>query len=736
MIKRIVTYALAVAITLLCSTGAYGAGINKNFMKKAAKKVWAMDSEGIFDATVEIPDSLAESFSAVVIARHDAFTGDRVENNTIYTASGRTNRTVLNHIRRSMVKLLDESAVEEYGTFEFGGPMDKHSYSIFLYTVDQAFGARVHKPDGSVHEVDISNALEVSDGKKGDKNRHYKLAIPGLETGDVLEYFYYTESANDEGDVELVDVMLTDRYPVMARLMTGTFDPTLTIEFKSYNGAPVPERGKNGDKNTARIFITNVPAIESRKYLYEERQLPFVRLNTINNHDVAGTYTVRAPNSRSAGIYFNIPGNKIQTETMENVVRLAYKLWKLTKPISPVPRKATNMVKDYAKAHPDADARELADVAFMAVRYQNLIGKEEDTFTNSLILSLFHNEVMENLKLYEPNQTGLAFANGRDEVSIDDMSKWNQATFMSLVDGVPYDLNAPLYYAPQEIPALFQDVPAISITGKIRDHTYEEGFQKFTLPDRKAGGNRATYRTTVSLPEGTQDCVHIHHEAELAGSAKATVDEFTDYMEWIGAVEDFFDIKDGKRYTDKTYSSDQRKRDLHKAITEYCHQNMGADVDSVLNFEIIDRGITPNNTELKYVIDCEAPDLAEDLGDALSIKIGKLAGNNSRLNEHDRDRILDVLLPSAMTEIQVITLKVPDGYAVDETSLEALGRQTVNSVGQFIVQPSINEDGDVEIQCVQRVRVHSLAHQAWPMLRDLLDAAAEFTDASLLIKHK
>ncbi len=727
----------AIVLGLLVSSGASGAGINKGFYKKAAKKVWAMDSEGLFDPSTAIADSIAEGQSAVVIARQDDFVGKRIENNSIYTASGRTNRTHLEHTERSMVKLLDESALEDYGTFEFGGDSDKPVYGFYqTYAVDQTFGARVHKPDGSVVEVDVTEALEMSDGKKGDKNKRYKIAIPGLEKGDVLEYFYYTEYDNDDDDVELVDVMLTDRHPVLGRLLTGSFDPTLTIEFKSYNGAPVPEPGKAGNNNTARMFCANLPAIDTRSFLFEERQLPFVRLNTINNHDVAGTFTQRAKNSRGAGIYFNISGTKIQRESMEHLVSLANYLYKRTKPISDIPRKATNMVKDYAKTHPDADPRLLADVAFLAVRYQNLTAKPEDTWRGSLPLTLFHNEVMENLKAYPLEQTGIAYANGRDEVSIDDMAKWNQATYLSMVDGVPYYLNAPYYYSPQELPAVLQDVPAVVIMGRLRDHNYISDYERTTLPDRKAMGNMATFRTGVSVDPDAPERLHLSRDVSLKGSAKADAADFTDYMEWIGAVEDFFDIPAGKRYSDKTYSADDRRTDLNAALRQECRENVGVEVDTVLKFEITSRGLTPDSPEMTYTMECEASDLVEDLGDALNVRVGKLSGNHRRVAEHERDRMFDALLPSANTEIHIITLKVPQGYAVDETSLQSLGRQVVNSVGQFIVQPGVNEDGDVEIQCVQRVRYHSVAHQAWPMLLELLDASAEFADASLILSRK
>ncbi len=737
MIKKTLLHSLALAVIAACAISAEAAGINKGFFKKAAESAWKLDSEGLFDAQKPIPDSIAAGQSAVVIARHDDFVGDRIEQNTIYTQTGRTNRTALTHITRSMVKLLDQSAVEAFGDFEFGSTHEKHAYGIKpMRHADRAFGARIHKPDGTIKDVDVSQALEVSDGKAGGKNKKFKLAIPGLEVGDVIEYFYYTKYENEDGDIELVDVMLTDRYPVMSRLLTGKFDPTLTIEIKSYNGAPLVSREKIKDKNSVRLYCDDLPAVGFRKFLFEERQLPFIRVNTINHHDVAGEFTRRANHARGAGIFQNIAGDRIQTETMENVVSLAMGLYKMTKPISRTPARALSTVKAYAKAHPEATPRDLADAAWLAVSYHNATTKDDDDTRSTLLLSMFHNEVIEKLDIYPREQTGIAFANGRDEVPIDEISKWNQTTFMSLVDGVTYDFTAALHYAPGEVPATFQDAPAISITGRLRDHTYADGFKNFKLNDRKYVGNKAIFNTTVSVNPDNPEILDISRQATLSGSAKAMASDFIDAMDWVRAVEDFFDIPESKRFKSKTYSAEDRQLELNQAIREECAENLGIPVDTVTNFTLTDIGAIPGKTSMTYSMDCQASDLVEDLGDGLSIRLGKLIGNQPRLDEHERDRMLDALLWSASTDTYMITLKVPQGYKVDETSLADLNRNVANNIGQFIVQASINADGNVEVQCMERVRVHSVPLQSWPMLLELCDAASAFTDASLVLTRQ
>ena len=147
-------------------------GINEKFFKKAAEKVWTNDAAGVFNPSTPIPDSIAQGQSAVIIARMDYFETKRDEQNSYYTVSARTNRTLVNHSRRSMVKVLDQSAVDYYTEFEFGSKSERKEYGFLIDTqVENAFGARVHKADGTVVDIDPKTALEISDGKKADKTK-------------------------------------------------------------------------------------------------------------------------------------------------------------------------------------------------------------------------------------------------------------------------------------------------------------------------------------------------------------------------------------------------------------------------------------------------------------------------------------------------------------------------------------------------------------------------------------
>lgn len=709
-----------------------GAGINKGFFKKAAKKVWAMPAEGIFNRATPIADSVAAGQSGVIIARHDHFDVSRDEQNTIYDETGRTNRTVVHHTSRSMVKLLDQSAIDRYSDFEFGGTAVRRDYGSSLDAkIETAFGARVHKADGSVVEIDPSTALEVSDGKKGDKNKKFKIAIPSLQKGDVLEYFYYTEYTKERGDVCGLDVELSDRYPVLSHLVTGEFDPTLSSEFYSYNGAPEMTVSRGKDDYTARMTVNGMPAVSFDKFVYDERQLPFVRLNVINNHQLTEENNFYATTSRRGGVYTGIKSPLIYLEAKEYMAHLAYILWKSTKPISPLPSRAQKMVKTYAKDHPGATKRQLADAAYLALRYCNHVADEEDKLGSSFLMAMLLNDVFEGLDIYAPENTGIGIVNSRSEVPTDELSGWDQSNFMACAGDSVYMMFPGFNIAPGELPGEFQGEAGKRFPGRLRETTKATPILDFTVPDRKYSGNHVKANLTVNINAENPEVLDVDRKVTLSGSCKSFGEDLVDRAEWIQGVEKFFGLT--KNYKIKGYDAEARKKELREALKEECAEVSGFKPDSVISYTIDQRGFLPGEDMMKYSSLSHVSGLVEDLGDDISITLGRLLGHVAKIEDNERERLLDAMLPTAYQHTHLLTLKVPEGYKVDATSLEGFNRQAVNALGVFSANARLNDNGDVEVQCVMRVKHATVPLPAWPMLRDLHDAGSKFADASIVL---
>ena len=90
-------------------------------------------------------------------------------------------------IKRKRVKINDKAALDRFSQFSFKETIKEYGYHI-SNTLNTVLGARIIKPDGTIKEVNVSNAVSVSEDKKGKEN-YKKLAIPDLQIGDILDFF-------------------------------------------------------------------------------------------------------------------------------------------------------------------------------------------------------------------------------------------------------------------------------------------------------------------------------------------------------------------------------------------------------------------------------------------------------------------------------------------------------------------------------------------------------------------
>lgn len=222
---------ITLSLILAAMTSLLAMGADAKFFRKAAEKVWNTRPD-LFDPYREIPDSLKEGVSAVIIGEYNYINADY---KAFQDMRGTETRSESECFTRRMVKLLDSKAVEEFSKHEFGESSRlKARFRKSLAESDHAFGARIYKPDGTVSEVDLSKAFVLDEGKKGGgkKGSSRIIDIPGLEPGDVLEYFSYQKSMMSELDLPKQRVVLSSEYPVLDIVVEGIFDPKLTVEFR------------------------------------------------------------------------------------------------------------------------------------------------------------------------------------------------------------------------------------------------------------------------------------------------------------------------------------------------------------------------------------------------------------------------------------------------------------------------------------------------------------------------
>lgn len=714
--KRITLSLILASLTPLLTMGA-----DAKFFRKAAEKVWNTRPD-LFDPYREIPDSLKEGVSAVIIGEYNYINADY---KAFQDMRGVETRSESECFTRRMVKLLDSKAVEEFSKHEFGESSRlKARFRKSLAESDHAFGARIYKPDGTMSEVDLSKAFVLDEGKKGGgKNGSSRIIdIPGLEPGDVLEYFSYQKSMMSELDLPKQRVVLSSEYPVLDIVVEGIFDPKLTVEFRGYNGVPKLDTSINGSGDyTAWLRGSNIPVLTDKRYVNEVREIPFYDFYILNN---TSPYRFYPKYSRGGGLYQDpLPGTIFRD--------ISLSLADANYDKSTLPGKIRRVIKDYRKAHPDATNEELQDMAWAAANYVNT--SDKDQTASDYWLAIMMCDILKKEKIAET--AGVAFINPTTDVPTSEILNWRQPDFGILVDGRLYLGNSLESFLPGELPAVYQGQLCASYPGdrnKLWDITMPT---IITTPVSKSGDNKITVNSTVTI--GDDNEAMVANDLTFTGATKNISGDFITVGNWMETMEEYLGIDPSKRYKKKEMDAVEYEKALKESADDLYSKIYVGDDAEISNVKILEFGLTPEQPDFKLSFDAKVPELTSIAGDELIVRIGNLAGDNHRIEGVERERMVDIDFTAATQENYDITLNIPEGYDVDEKSMEALAMHVQSAVGLFATGAKKSDDGrSVTVSVRSRIQRPQISIAGWPSVLELTDAKAGFADAMLVLKKK
>lgn len=689
------------------------------FFRKAAEKVWNTRPD-LFDPYREIPDSLKEGVSAVIIGEYNYINADY---KAFEDMRGVETRSESETFTRRMVKLLDSKAVEEFSKHEFGESRKvKARFRKSLAEADHAFGARIYKPDGTMTEVDLSKAFVIDEGKKGgSKKRSSRIIdIPGLEPGDVLEYFTYQRNMASEIDLSKQRVVLTADYPVLDVVVEGIFDPKLTVEFRGYNGVPKLDTSINDSGDfTAWLRGSNIPVLTDKRYVNEIREVPFYDFYILNN---TSPYRFYPKYSRGGGLYQDpLPGTIFRD--------ISLGLAAANYDTSTLPGKIRRVIKDYRKAHPEASTEELQDMAWAAANYVNTTDKDQTA--SDYWLAIMFCDILKKEKLAET--AGVAFVTPTTDVPTNEILNWRQPDFGVLVDGRLYLGNSLDSFLPGELPSIYQGQICASYPGdrsKLWDITMPT---IITTPDSKPGDNKILINSIVTL--GDDNDAMVANNLVFTGVTKNMSGDFITIGNWMEAMEEYLGIDPSKGYKKKAIDEVEYENGLKESAENLYDKIYVGDDAEISNVKVLEFGITPQHPEFKLSFDAKVPDFTSAAGDELIVKIGNIAGDNHRIEGVERERMVDIEFSAPIQENYDITLNIPDGYEVDEKSMEALATHVQSPIGLFATGAKKSDDGrSVVVSVRSRIQRPRFNIAAWPSVLELTDAKAAFADAVLVLK--
>jgi hypothetical protein len=144
-----------------------------------------------------------------------------------------------NEYHHYRIKMLDKNAINKYSEMSY---YTNHTDNSTHETVKVYVGFKVIKPNGKEIIVDLATAVTMEKQSGGLKRSYDKLAIPGLEQGDILDYYICEEATKSNQSLiyffDPIVYALPREYPVMNHKLQFRAERRCFINLKSLNGAP------------------------------------------------------------------------------------------------------------------------------------------------------------------------------------------------------------------------------------------------------------------------------------------------------------------------------------------------------------------------------------------------------------------------------------------------------------------------------------------------------------------
>lgn len=722
--------------TLICVTTAMAGSRDdyRRFTDTIRAEVYAMELPAF--GVKEIPDRYKNE-SAVIKAVYEEVNARKK------TGFGRMSGTLGfsrkaqvrgSHLTRMLVHINDKAALDQYSELDFD--TDKKTRGWDGYEKNRhTMGVRVIKPDGSVIDIDTSEFVDVEEGKKGEKKSR-KLAIPGLETGDDLDIFYYTESKLQNVHPDPITFTLRDDAPIMDYRIHCVVDDNLTTQYRTLGGAPDFTVTRDHDKNyVLDLAMTDIPK-EPRLWYDPDQQSPKVKLYIFNRRN-SDDFTPKS--ARKDGLQPNPDPFLIIEDRFD-----AWDWWILEWPNPETVnknirdgKKIGKRIKELVK-NGTLTPQQAADYVYNLICYIYVAKRF------SINYSGFDRVLHAHLRAYDiPTTTGITTTDRREPLPA--LANLDNAHALERVDGTSPRFYIPPFngiMAPTETPPAVQGRQAIMWRdAKKRKKTPYTTADFTTLPLGSADDN--SNLTTLSATISGTD-LEISRTESYLGATKPSgfrvlseQDINEGYLAYLNRHDITVEINENKkeaadrleRYAD---GLNEQKEDFKKEIKSY----HGTDAATLTSGRVTSIGIDPDAPALTYTVDYTIDNLVKRAGKNLILSVGRLMSSQIEPLPSDRARTDTVWIATPRQYTTRITLSIPDGYTPNPRSLSALATSVSNHTGSFTVTATLPKPGTVAIDITKRYTEPRLAPGSWPDLLKVLDAAALWQSSTLILDKK
>lgn len=683
--------------------------------QKVRQEVW--DNTPVDFKKRAVPEKFKKE-SAVILSYYKELSTDyHRKATTELFISGRLTRQIdCEDMERMLIQINDKKALKDYSEFSFLTKSKKWQGG-YHHTTNTILGIRVLKKDGTVQVVDFDDYVDVKEGKKG-KELSQKIAVPGLEIGDCIDVFSLDQIDTQEQQLDPFVFFLRQSEPVLYSRIHCVLDQSLATVYRSMNGAPEFKQTTDKDKNAVLDLTMDQPVDAEPSVWYNSTvQSPYIMMFITPTK----TKTVIVEKAmRQKGVRAN-----------PDVAPILQDDWKLMKTYvskngySPIglSGKYTRVFKALKKA--DLSAEEKAD-RIASFEY-TCAGTSQESF----------NVVPNYLrKLGVELEMGITTPLGA--LPVDQLINYNSTTWFFRLKGTD------LYYFPGAYPKVASEIPFIY---QGRKAYMQDAEAPFEIPVSKASDNRSVVSVKASL-DGTK--MNISRRVVYSGEQKMFgqsvcspevslygPDHLEAYWRYLKYDDSdpycVFPKKDASniKAAFAEYKQKEQADQFKEEVTGY-HES---DPVKVSGYGVDCVGIRKDSADLVYHVDYEMEGLVKRAGSSMMLAVGKLIGEQMKLEGNDRIRKDRIWRKMAFADEWNIEVALPKGYQASAESLKKLNTTVSNDCGEFAVKASAGA-GKIIVH-VSKSFLHREEPVAnWDKVLKLVDACSAFNEKQVVITKK
>lgn len=638
---------------------------------------------------------------------------------------------------RKRMKLMDNAAVEGFSEFSY-----KKFFSNskgFKNKNISIVGLKIVKPNGKEEILNVDEEAVKVDEK-------YKVAIPNLEVGDIIDYYFYTVETFTSQAAEKFDPdesVIGEEYPIVDYKLFFETENDFFLTFKSFNGAPALQQVTSEKNNTRRyqLLASDIEKNDFPRWSYPMVQMPCYKYQVV--------FARKSKHEDWAFAFLPPKEDEVNSKVTKDNVLDVYqnRIW---------PFGNLGVVYKKFKKQDFKNKNEKIATFYYFIRHYFLTryieafyAKEYDIYPNSVYL-------YEDPRLFEKNFEMFKYFTA---ICKDEKIPYEFYVSQKRYDGAIEDLlfteNINLIMKLNTEPPMyidgfdpFSDINQVS--------PYVEGTKVYTLIPNKQYDLKTieTASLAVSTPEDnisettinaslhdTFDGLKIQGVYRYKGHEKNDEQEhllfsdfvYEDYKKY--ETTPFVELISNKKEKERVRKEmDALVADLTKKREDYYSNRIkeSLEVDKVENYTVgIDStGRFGKNQYMVLHDSYNISSFVKKAGPNYMVELGKLIGGQIHLEEEEKIRTEDVYMNFPKKLIYTVNFTIPEGYQVK--GLENFIKKVDNKTGSFISTAEVT-NGKLVIKAVKTYKSNYEPVANWPLMIEFLDTAYQFTNEKILL---